>query len=67
VGWSWKLSQQFLQSVDYIDRLASSADTNCQGHATIFINDVEKLELSTVHGLVKLKVDCPDVVWVLGP
>jgi hypothetical protein len=64
---SWKLAQEALQGVDDIDCLLSSDHTNCQGNAPIVINDVEELEFSAVHDLVKLKDDCPDVVLVLGP
>jgi hypothetical protein len=66
VGWSWKITQRVLQSIDYIDCLASSVHAARQCKGAIFIENVEKLELSSGSWSRQTEVDCSGVVWVLG-
>jgi hypothetical protein len=66
MGGCWILPEKFLNSVDNIDSFASSADTNGQAHATVFIHDIQEFQPSAIHCLVELEVDCPHMVWVLG-
>jgi hypothetical protein len=37
----WMLLEEFLNRVDHIDSLTSSANTNSQAHATVFIHNIE--------------------------
>lgn len=66
MGGCWILPEKFLNGVDHIDSFASSADTNGQAHAAVFIHDIQELQPSAIHCLVELEVDRPHVVRVLG-
>jgi hypothetical protein len=60
------LIEKFLGRVDHIDCLASSANTNSQAYATVFIHNIERFQSASIHRLVELEVDCLYVVRVLG-
>ena len=66
MGGRWILLEEFLNGIDYINSFASSADTDGQTKATVFIHNIQEFQPSAIHRLVELEVDRPHVVRVLG-
>ena len=66
MGGCWMLLEEFLNGIDYINSFASSADTDGQTKATVFIHNIEELQSASIHRLVELEVDRPHVVVVFG-
>jgi len=59
--------QQLLICVDNLNGPAAPTDTNGQREPAVLIDHVEELEGLSIHHLVKLKADGPDVVGIFGP
>lgn len=66
MGGRWLLLEDFLNGVDSINSFASSADTDGQIKATVFIHNIEELQSAFIHRPVELKVDPPHVVRIRG-
>jgi len=67
MGGGWILSVELLNGSNHIHRLASSADTNRQADAAVFIENIQEFQPAAIHSLIKLKINRPYMVRVLGP
>jgi hypothetical protein len=67
VGWRWIQIEQLLNRVDHVNGLATPADTNGQADAAVFIQHVQECECTAIYRLIELEVDCPELVWIVGP
>ena len=65
MGRYWRQHEQLLDHVAHIHSFATPADTNGQAGTVVWIQHVQYCERPAVHDLLKLKVDCPDVVQIL--
>jgi hypothetical protein len=67
MGGGWILPEEFLNGSNHIHRLAPPADTNGQADAAVFVKNIQKFQSAAIHSLIKLKINRPYMVRVLGP
>ena len=58
--------EQLLDRIDHLSSLASPAVSGDQTVAAVLINNIKELEGPPSHRLVELKIDRPDVMWILS-
>ncbi len=62
----WVELEQLLDRVDHLSSPTASADPNGQAEPAVFVDHIEELEGSPIHGLIELEVNRPDVMGVLS-
>jgi hypothetical protein len=67
MGGGWILHEEFLNGSNHIHRFAPPVDTNRQADAAVFIENGQEFQSAAIHSLIKLKINRPYMVRVLGP
>jgi hypothetical protein len=62
----WVVLEQLLDRVNYLSSPTASAGPNREVQPTVFVDHIEELEGSPIHGLIELEVDRSDVMGVFS-